>query len=71
MSNPKEEFYSKASQRGLDPEKTEKLWKKYLKAAEKDIKKEFYAKSRERKISTRQMPKLWGQYLKILKKRGE
>ena len=70
MSNPKEEFYSKASQRGLEPEETGKLWKKYLKGAEKDLKKEFYVKAREKKVSTRQMPKLWEQYLKTLKKRG-
>ena len=70
MSNPKEEFYIKASQRSISKEEIDKLWKRYLKYAEQKLKKEFYTKAREKKISTREMPKLWEKYLKILKKRG-
>lgn len=62
----KEEFFEKASAKGLNKERINSLWKNYLDSNLQDIKDHFYLKARAKNISDNKLDQLWSQYYNYL-----
>ena len=58
----KNEFFQKANQWKLPPQKLNELWKKYLNENMDLIKKAFYEKAHDRKLSEERISRLWEKY---------
>ena len=62
----KEDFYSKAKSKGIQHERVEALWKKYINRNLDAIKKAFYSKARKRGVEEMGIDALWKKYLAYL-----
>lgn len=58
----REEFYKKATQRGLDNNQIKLLWLKYLNHNKRAMQNLFYEKARERNIPKEKIDDLWKKY---------
>ena len=62
----KDEFFKKANQWNLPPQKLSELWNKYLSENIDSIKKLFYEKAHNREVPEERISKLWEKYKEIM-----
>ena len=59
----KEEFFQKAGKWNIQPERINRLWKKYIQENFSSIKEDFYKKASSRDIPKESIDNLWNKYL--------